>query len=724
MGQNNLKASIDVDIGGTFTDALIKWNEKTVFTKTPTTNYNLSVGFIKAIREAATRLETDVPTLLQNTDLIRYSTTIAMNKLLEKKGPRLGLITTSGFEDTIFVGKGAQWADGLPVRERRNVARAQRPEPLIPRDLTVGVHERIDSNGVVVGPLIESDVIDKLTYLVDQGVRGIVVSLLWSYLNPIHERRIREIMRTLYPDCYLGNIPIFLSSEVLPKRFEYTRTITTVLNAYLHQAMWEELLGMSEELRKQNFKRSLMMVHNSGGMAEVYKTSAVQTYNGGPVAGLLGAAHLGKQMDIQDLIVADMGGTSFDLSIVEKGSPRSSISQPLIDRWQVGIAMLETRSIGAGGGSIAWLNDTAGLQVEVGPRSAGSMPGPAAYDQGGNAPTVTDADVVLGYLNPDYFHGGQLQLNPDRARTVIQKEIARPLGLTVEQAAILIRRVIDAKMGYTLFKETALRGYDSRLLPLFAGGGAGPTHCVGIAQYAHISRILTFPFSPVFCAFGSANMDVRHVYELSSRVQILAPGGKEWLQEYDAFNHIVSDLKDKALRDIKGEGLPVQDVMFELELDMMFGGQLNIKRTSSPCLELKKHEDIQALYHSFVEAYSKAYSPVSVFPAGGVIIHNFILHAILRKTRLNLPAYPLQNETPSLSALKQPRPVFWKEYPDFVETAIYEEEKLQPGNVIHGPAIVEAPNTTTVIPPAWRYSVNKFRIGVIEKQESFGEREV
>ncbi|MFH1028278.1 MAG: hydantoinase/oxoprolinase family protein, partial [Pseudomonadota bacterium] len=404
---NGSKSQIDVDIGGTFTDAFITWKDVTVAAKTPTTEYNLSVGFMRAVKEAAKNLEIELTELLNHTDIIRYSTTIAMNKLLERKGPRLGLITTRGFEDTVIVGKGAQWADGLPVRERRNVARARRPDPLIPRYMTVGVRERIDSQGRVVCPLNENEVIEKISYLVDRGARGLVVSLLWSYLNPAHEIRIREIFRDLYPDCYLGSMPMVLSSEVLPQRFEYTRTLTTILNAYLHQAMWEELMGMSDELRAHGYKRSIMLVHNSGGMAEIFKTSAVQTYNGGPVAGLLGAAYLGRQMAISDLIVADMGGTSFDISLVEKGRPRTNLSQPLIDRWQVGISMLETKSIGAGGGSIAWIDETAGRRVEVGPQSAGAMPGPAAYDLGGREPTVTDADLVLGYINPDYYHGGR-----------------------------------------------------------------------------------------------------------------------------------------------------------------------------------------------------------------------------------------------------------------------------------------------------------------------------
>jgi N-methylhydantoinase A/acetophenone carboxylase len=451
-------------------------------------------------------------------------------------------------------------------------------------------------------------------------------------------------------------------------------------------------------------------------MATAFKTSAVQTYNGGPVAGCIGASFLAGKMGFETVVVADMGGTSFDVSLVEKGRPRSHISQPLIDRWQVGLAMVDTKSIGAGGGSIAWIDESAGRRLEVGPQSAGSMPGPAAYDQGGLEATVTDADFVLGYLNPDYFHGGRIPINMKRARSAIQEHIAGPLGLSVEEAAVLIRKVLDARMGSTLFKETALRGYDTRQLTLFACGGAGPTHCCGFGAEALIHRIITFPFSPVFCAFGSSAMDIRHVYEQSCRIQLLETGGKQWLQDYPSFNSVVENLRELALRDIRGEGLPVDQTLFELELDMKFGGQLNIKRTTSPILALTSTDDVKTLYESFVSAYSMAYSPISVFPAGGVEIHNFILHAVIPLPKPELQTYPLRGHAPPATAVKKPRPVYWPEFSDFRETPIYEESGLEPGNVVAGPAIIEAPDTTTVVPPGWTYSVNEFRAGILKTE--------
>ena len=325
-------ATIDVDVGGTFTDALVTFNGRVAKAKASTTSYNLAVGFMRALEGAAAELGTDLPALLAATDMVRYATTIALNRLLERKGPRLGLLTTAGFEDTIFVGRGGQWADGLPVRERRNVARARRPLPLIPRDMTVGVRERVDSFGRVLAPLDEHDVAAKVAELLARGARGLVVALLWSHLHPEHERRVREIVREHYPESYLGSMPVVLSSEVLPRRDEYARTMTTILDAYLHQAMWEELGATRDELGRRGYAGPIMMIHSSGGMAEVRKTSAVETCNGGPVAGLLGAAFVGRELGEENLILADMGGTSFDMGIVEGGRPGAHRARPLIDR--------------------------------------------------------------------------------------------------------------------------------------------------------------------------------------------------------------------------------------------------------------------------------------------------------------------------------------------------------------------------------------------------------
>lgn len=710
-----MTTTIDVDIGGTFTDCLVIQNKQLVTCKTPTTGYNLAVGFMRALNEAAGLLELSIEDLLRETVAIKYSTTVAMNTLIQRKGPRLGFITTSGFENTIYLGRGAQWADGLVYRELRRVAQARRPAPLIPVEMTVGAKERIDYAGKVVRPLDEEDIRRKVDYLVAQGARGFAICLAFAHVNPVHEQRIRQIIKEEYPEVYLGSMPVVLSSEVLPKRFEYQRSLATILNAYLHGSMAEELREMGDELRALGCQKPMQMVHNTGGMAEVFRTQAIQTYDGGPVAGIMGSAYLGKAHGYDNLIVTDMGGTSFDFSLIARGSTRSYTFKPVIDRWQVDITRLETTTMGAGGGSIAWLDPVLVNRLNVGPQSAGSMPGPACYDLGGTEPTVTDADIVLGYINPDYYFGGRMRLNKDKAVSAIRDTIARPLGMEVDQAALVIKKLVDGSMGDAIFRETVLKGYDPKDFVLFAFGGAGPTHCCGYGFFSGVRKILVSPFSPVFCAFGSANMDIVHFYEYSKRIGMIDGTTQKYLSDYENFNQTVRDLQERAMNDFRPEGLNPEQAIYELELDMRFGGAVDPLRIVSPRLFLESEDDIKQIYEVFVREYSRVYSPYSIYPQGGVIIDNFLLKATIPQPKYVLPEWEIRGEIPPRESIKGKRPVYWEEYGDWRETDIYELELLECGNILEGPAVVEAKYTTLVLPPGAKLTINRFHSAEIEK---------
>ena len=708
------RASINVDIGGTFTDCLILYGQQMAFGKAPTTTYDLSRGFMRALRETGASFGLDFNDLLQATETIRYSTTLAINRLIERKGPRLGLFTTEGFEDTLPAGRGGAWGDGIPISEMRNLPRMNKPEPLIPRHMIVGIKERVAADGRVVRPLDEEDALAKLRHLVNLGAQGFVICLINSYANPVHEQKVRELIRRQYPECYLGSMLVVLSSEVLPRWREYPRMVATTLSAYLQRSMADELRGMSDELRSSGYKRALMMVHNSGGMAEVYRTTALNTYNGGPIAGIIGASYVGKVQGFDNIIATDMGGTSFDLGMIVAGSPRSYQFRPVIDRWGVEMTMLESRSIGAGGGSIARLDPTMANQLKVGPQSAGSMPGPACYDQGGNEPTVTDADVVLGYLNPDYFHGGKIRLDRQKAMSSIREKIAQPLHVEVEEAAWLIRKIIDGNMAGEIFKETVLRGYDPKEFVVFAYGGAGPTHCCGYAFAAGVRKVVTFPQTPVFCALGSAVMDMVQFYEMSRHIVLVHPTTMEYFTGYEHFNQVVQELQRQASRDLKGQGISPESAIFSLELEMRYGGQLNMKRVASPRLFVQDEEDVKAIYKQFEREYSEAYSPLAVYPKGGVDISTFILRSAYITPKFEIPRHPLKGARPSTQAFKGKREVFWEELGGFHATDTYEQGLLEPGNVVEGPAIIEAADTNVVLPPGRRYSVNEYLSGVIE----------
>ena len=705
--------SIDIDVGGTFTDLVLDYEGRSLIKKVPTTPYDLSVCFSKVIEEGAASVGLTMDELLPAIDMIRYSTTIALNRLIEKKGPRLGLITTEGHEDVVLIGRGAQWIDGTRVAERRNLAIQKKPAPLIPRDLIVGVKERIDSRGQIVRPLDEEDVRAKVRTLVNRGVRGFVVSLLWGFLNPTHERRIKEIIRDEYKEFHIGFLPVVLGGQVVGKLGEYERTMAAILDAYLQRSMQIELSAMWDKLRDRGYTKPLLMIQSSGGIAEVFRTAASRTFNSGPVSGLMGAHHVAKTLGYKNVVMSDMGGTSFDVGLVVEDSVRSYDFRPIIDRWMVGITMIKTFSIGAGGGSIAWLDKLLENRIQVGPKSAGSMPGPACFNQGGTEPTVTDADVVLGYLNPEFYYGGKLRLKKERAIQAIREKIAKPLGIEVEQGAQIIRKIVNGNMASAIMKEVHLRGYSPEEFILFVGGGAGPTHVEG--YMADIPKAITFNFSPVFCAFGSSTMDIMHVYEASKKITLMEPGSQRLAEDFEDYNRAVEKLIEQAKQDLVADGLHVDAAGYVLELDMLYGGQFHVKRTLSPKLSLHSAADVLAVCAAFEKEFSEAFSPFVVNPEGGVFIESFILKAIVPTKKIELPRLKLEGRNPS-GAGKGERQVFWTDPGSYQATPIFAYELLRPGNVIEGPAVVEGEYTTLVVPPSMRFSIDDRSLGILEKK--------
>ena len=705
--------SIDIDVGGTFTDLVLNYNGKSLIRKSPTTPYDLSVCFTRVIEEGAGALGMKIDQLLPAIDMIRYSTTIALNRLIEKRGPRLGLITTEGHEDVVLIGRGAQWIDGTRVAERRNLSVQRKPDPLIPRDMIVGVKERVDSRGKVIRPLDENDVREKVRYLTSRGARGFVVALLWGFLNPANERRVKEIIRDEYKEFHIGYLPVVLAGQVVGKLGEYERTLAAILDAYLQRSMQIELSAMWDKLREKGYSKPLLMIQSSGGIAEVFRTAASRTFNSGPVSGLMGAHHVAKTLGYQNVVMTDMGGTSFDVGLVVKDSVRSYDFRPIIDRWMVGITMIKTLSIGAGGGSIAYINKLLENRVQVGPRSAGSIPGPACFNLGGTEPTVTDADVVLGYLNPQFYFGGKMRLDKNRAIHSVREKIAKPLGIGVEEAAVIIRKIVNGNMASAIMKEVHLRGHSPEEFILFVGGGAGPTHAEGFK--ADIPKAVTFAFSPVFCAFGSSTMDIMHVYEASKKLTLMEPRTQQLSSEFAIFNETVEQLLEQARRDLTGDGLNLAEASFVLELDMLYGGQFHVKRTLSPLLAIHSQEDVRAVCDAFNKEFSEAFSPFVVNPEGGIFVESFILKAIVPTKKVELPKLTLEGHNPA-AARKGSRPVYWPTDKDFRDTSIFSYEALRPGNVVEGPAVVEGEYTTLVVPPAMRFSIDERGLGILENK--------
>ncbi|MGB2617671.1 MAG: hydantoinase/oxoprolinase family protein, partial [Candidatus Acidiferrales bacterium] len=550
-------------------------------------------------------------------------------------------------------------------------------------------------------------------YLVKSGARRFVVSLLWGFLNPVHERRIKEIIRDEYKEFHIGYLPVVLAGQVVGKLGEYERTLAAILDAYLQRSMQIELSAMWDKLREKGYSKPLLMIQSSGGIAEVFRTAASRTFNSGPVSGLMGAHHVAKSLGYQNVVMTDMGGTSFDVGLVVKDSVRSYDFRPIIDRWMVGITMIKTLSIGAGGGSIAYINKLLENRVQVGPRSAGSIPGPACFNLGGTEPTVTDADVVLGYLNPQFYFGGKMRLDKNRAIQSVREKIAKPLGIGVEEAAVIIRKIVNGNMASAIMKEVHLRGHSPEDFILFVGGGAGPTHAEGFK--ADIPKAVTFAFSPVFCAFGSSTMDIMHVYEASKKLTLMEPRTQQLSNEFASFNETVEQLVEQARRDLTGDGLNLADASFVLELDMLYGGQFHVKRTLSPLLAIHNQQDVRIICDAFNKEFSEAFSPFVVNPEGGIFIESFILKAIVPTKKVELPKLTLEGRDPA-AARKGQRPVYWPTEKDFSDTPIFSYESLRPGNAVEGPAVIEGEYTTLVVPPTMNFTIDQRGLGILENK--------
>jgi N-methylhydantoinase A/acetophenone carboxylase len=707
--------TVDVDIGGTFTDFFAARHGGQVnIAKSPTTHYDLSVGFLRGLKELAKGFNVPLKKFLNECEAIHYCTTLGTNALIERTGPKLGLITTAGFEDTIAIGRARSWADGLSGHDTKDLARIRKPEPLIPRDMIVGLRERVDSFGKVIMPLTREDVLEKLQYLVEKGAMGYVTCLLWSCYNPLHEMMVRQIIEEEYPEDYLGSMPVFLSHSISPKMGEYTRFTTTIVNAYIHSVMGDELTRLIWELKDNGYKRPLVLVQNTGGMKKVTRTRAVLTYNAGPVSGLYGSRYLGQLYNMGNIIFTDMGGTSYDIGIVSDGQVKTYDFIPVIDRWRTNIPAIEVKSIGAGGGSIAWVNTLFGNRLEVGPQSAGSMPGPACYDQGGTEPTVTDADLILGYINPDNYLGGKIRLKRGLAEEAIREKVADPLSIDVLDAAVRIRRLIDARMGQEVFNEVVLKGYDPREFVLFACGGAGPCHALDIVPYLEVKQVVMSPFSPVFGAFGASTIDIMQVFDRTRALKLFQYSTQSYTEDYEAFNSVVRELKDLALRDLKMEGFTESDVRFILELEMRYGMQYNYTKLESPHLEIKSVQDVKDICNRFAETYAKVYSPEAAFPQGGINVENFFLKAIVPIRHLEMVRRESAGEIPTTAALKGVKQVYFVDAGGFVDAKIYAFEALLPGNVVLGPAVIEAKDTTCVINPGWKFTIDPYGQGILE----------
>ena len=691
---------VSVDIGGTFTDCFLVWNDQYVEAKALTTKHNLALGFNQALENAYTKLGISLADVMREVDSVRYATTLGTNALIEMRGPRVGLLTTAGFESSLPLSRGRGYGEGLSDLEKQDLPAAKRPEALVPPTLIAGVRERVSSAGEVLLPLDEEDLRHQVRKLVDQGAQAFVVSFVNSVVNSAHELRAEEIITEEYPTNLLGSNPIILGHLVAGRKGEYVRTSSAVMDAFLHNAMYHGMSALERNLRENSHLRPMLVIHNSGGMAQLNSSDALQTIHSGPVAGINASEHLASEAGLGNVVCTDMGGTSFDIGLVVKGGVKFYDFNPVIERWLVTVPMVHLVTLGAGGGSIAsW--DRMHATVQVGPRSAGSDPGPACYDRGGLMPTVTDADLILGYIDPVNYAGGAIPLNRKRSEMAFNDTLCDELDTSPVEAALLVKQKVDNNMANGIFQELRTRGYEPRDFTMLAYGGNGPLHSCGIANVLGIDRILVPPFSSVFSAVGAGNMDQLHIHENSVYMVVYDSNSRSLFKDYDRLNGIIESLEKSGRADLIRQGMDPASIRHRLEMDMRYGNQLVTTAVVSDRNRITSQADVLHLIGKFAQDYSKRFGDGSQAPEAGIRIitvrvASYVEHERVRFKDIKAPT----KVTPNGPAPHGSRTCHFVGH-GAVETAVYTSDQLVPGNVIASPAVVVSPSTTFLVEPGW-----------------------
>lgn len=679
---------VGIDVGGTFTDVILVDEKKGTFeyAKTPTTHYDLAEGVLKGLDEILEISRRSVKEI----DYMIHGTTIGTNAIIEGKGASVGLITTKGFEDVLEIRRVARPKEAAFDFEVDN------PPPLIPRYLRKGIIERTNSKGKVHTPLDENSVREVVNFLKKEKVEAIVISLLFSFMNPRHELRVAEICREICPEALVS-----LSSEICPEFREYERTCTTVMNGYLGPVIKQYMDNLMNRLKQKYGDIRLHIMQSNGGSmtAEVAKDHSAHLINSGPAGGAMATAFISKLTGHDYAIGADMGGTTFDISIIDKGMPRKT-TWGGVGEYPIKLPMVDMKTIGAGGGSLAWVDESG--MLNVGPQSAGSDPGPACYGWGGTLPTVSDANLVLGRLNPQYFLGGKLSLYPEKAEKVIKEHVADKMGLSVEEAALSIIRIVNANMAKGISGVSVQRGYDLREFILVPFGGAAANHAVDIAAELGIGKIVIPPMCGNLSAVGLVVADVSHDYVRTLAKRQHEIDLKELLDVFRA-------MEKEGIRQLKEENVEDKDVLIEWSADLRYEGQsweLNTPIERTPALG---EREMQNLLSSFHDLHQRVYSYSE--PKSTVEFINLRVRAIGRIPSLTLPKEK-EAPTPLSKAMKEKRRIYFKDK-GFVEVPIYERDRFGSGTKIPGPCLIEETISTAIIPEGWVGVIDEFKNIVI-----------
>ncbi len=686
---------VGIDVGGTFTDICVadKDGQVSVY-KTPTMP-EIGTGVIDGLRLAAQAERLDLASFLGQVERFGHGSTVAVNALLQRRGVRTGLITTRGFTDTLWIARMMAMTTGLPPEHYTHYRRRQRPDPLIERRLVRGVEERVDYRGDVVVGLREDKARQAIRELLDEGIEALAVCTLWSFRNPVHERMLRELARELAPSLYVS-----VSSDLVPVIKEYERMATTVVNAYLGPVVRSYLTGMEQQLKSAGFKREFFILNSVGGVipAEEAALKSIQLLSSGPAGGALASQLLAKQLNEPNVLTADMGGTSFDAGVIVDGEPLLQ-NEAVVGNLNLLNPMISIRSIGTGGGSIAASVDG---MLKIGPQSAGSYPGPACYGRGGTRPTVTDADLVLGHLNPEYFLSGKMKLDREASYESIRKHIAEPLGFSVLDAAAGIREVADQQMADLLRQSTLERGYDPREFCLFAYGGAGPVHACAFGREAGVRSIVVPVTAPVFSAQGILAADMR-IARQRSILQRTSGDMKARTEGLDgeALESIFRELENEVQQAFLRYRIADSSRQYFLRsVGMRYSRQVQ-EITVAINGSLAPPQAVDKLIAAFDRIYEHRFGKGAGSRSAVVEITN--CHVQLVQA---LPKVALAVRSPKGPLAPSGRRRVYSK--DWIEVPVYRWQEMPLNSSFAGPALVDAPGTTVWVDARHTAQVDQF----------------
>ncbi|MTD53744.1 hydantoinase/oxoprolinase family protein [Amycolatopsis pithecellobii] len=682
-----MKFVIGIDVGGTFTDAVVADTDGNIIgAKTPSTPDDYSRGVLTAVSDLAAVLEMDEREMLSNTAYIAHGTTASINALVTGNVEPVAFITTRGHGDSISIMNVEGRYLGLSAMALQDTLTTRKPAPLVPKSRIFEITERIDQAGDVVVPLNEDEVRDAVRGLQEMGVQAVAVSLLWSFQNPQHEHRVRDIIAEMAPETFVA-----LSSDISPRIREFARSSTTIMSTALGPPLRRYLQPLDRELHERGLAGPLLIMQSSGGTiaADEAPASAITTVGSVLSGGVVGATRLAQQLGHRNVVTADVGGTTFLVGMVVDGEPVRAAST-IINQHSINVPTIKVDAIGSGGGAIAWID--AGGNLRVGPQSAAAVPGPAAYDAGGTDPTVTDANIVLGIIDPNFFLGGKRQLQVELAERALLEKVGKPLGLDAEQAAAAVYEVQNAQTADLARKVVVEAGHDPRDFVMYAFGGSGPIHAAAIATELGISELVV-PLGAAasgFSAFGLAASDVTVTAELSDPGTFpLNPANVQ--ANYDTAAARVTGALER-------QGVQYQTVDIEREFDARYVSQMFEVTVNAPAGDVDE-DTIKVMAENFASRYAELYGEGAAAAGAGYQAITYRVRGVGRLPfRPVLPPHAKADTTDASGAIKTRRRVFLDVTRGFEPTPIYDYDRLKAGHQFDGPAVIEAVTTTVTIP--------------------------